>query len=100
MGKSTNQIYMNYQAMRQRANRLEELAGELRNIANNEIACHISNRSSWIGDSGDVCREKLVKLENNVDKRAKELEKAANSLRTVADRQYKLEMTLASLISG
>ncbi len=99
MGKSADNIYMNYQAMKQRASRLEELADELKRIAENEIACHASDRSSWTGDSGDVCREKLTRLEKNVNKRAKELENAAKSLRTVAERQYKLEMMLVSIVS-
>jgi WXG100 family type VII secretion target len=99
MEKSSNQIYMDYQAIRQKADQLEELAGELKAIAQNEIADYSSNHSFWEGDSGDACRQKLKKLENNLNKRANELQNTADALRKAAERQYRLEMTLVSLVS-
>ena len=99
MGKTSNQIYMDYQAVRQKASRLDELANEIKAIAQNEIACHCSKQSSWKGDSGDEYRQKLTKLENNLNKRANELQKTASALRSSAERQYRLEMALVSLVS-
>lgn len=97
---SKEEIYMNYHMVRKKADSLEELADELRKITQSNIACYSSNKTIWKGDSGDVCRQDLTKLEKRLDKRAKELKNAARGLRAAAERQYKLEMTLVSLISG
>lgn len=96
---SSGRIYMNYRAMMQSAAKLEELAREMRSIAQSEIAYCSGNQSAWKGDAGDACREKLKKLENNVNKRAKELENTAKAIRIAAERQMKLEMALASIVS-
>ena len=99
MGKSSDQIYMNYQAMKQRAARLEELAKELRNAAENQITEHGHDQSSWKGDSGEAFRQKVTRLNYKITKRADELEKTAAALRKTAERQYKLEMKLIQLVS-
>lgn len=100
MGKSTDHIYMDYQAMRQKADRLEELAGEMESIIENKIACYSSGSNSWKGDSGDACSQKMKKLENNLRKKAKDLRNTAAAIRRAAEIQYRLEMRLASLVSG
>lgn len=86
MGKGTGQIYMDYQAMRQKADRLDELAEELLSIAESEVGGCISARNAWQGDSGDVFREKATKLEKKIVKRAKELRRTASALRATAER--------------
>lgn len=97
MAKSTSDIYMNYREMEKKASRLEELASELRSVAENQVAYYGENRNAWRGDSGDECRKKVTKLKNNINKRAAELQRAAVLLRRTAQRQYKLEMQLAQM---
>ena len=97
--KSTNDIYMNYQVMQEKAERLEELANELRSVAEKSIGYYGEKRDSWKGDSADECRKKVIKLKNNIDRRASELQKAATRLRNTAKRQYELEMRMAQLFS-
>ncbi len=99
MGKTSDQIYINYQAVLQKADRLEELAGEIRSVTEQELSCFFSNRNIWSGDSGDIYRQKLTKLESNLHKRAKELQNTANAVRSAAERQYRLERALAELVS-
>lgn len=99
MGKGTGQIYMDYQAMRQKADRLDELAQELLSIAENEIGSCMTAQNAWQGDSGDVFREKVMKLEKKLEKRAKELKRTAAALRSTAERQYRIEMALAAMVS-
>lgn len=95
--KLTTDIYMNYQMMEEKADRLEELANELYSVAEKSIGCYGENCDSWKGDSGDECRKKVIKLKNNIDKRASELQKAANHLRNIAQKQYNLEIRLAQM---
>lgn len=92
-------IFIDYQAMRQKAAELEELADELKSIAQNQVACYAANKSFWQGDSGDACRQKLRKLEKNLNSRAKLLQRVAKALRIVAATQYNLEMSLVALVS-
>ncbi len=99
MGKTSDQIYMNYQAMKQKAARLEELAKELRNATENQVAEHGHDQSSWKGDSGEAFRQKVTRLNYKIIKRADEIEKTAAALRKTAERQYKLEMKLIQLVS-
>lgn len=99
MGNGTNSIYMDYQAVLQKASRLEELAKELSMIAENQIESYASNRKVWQGDSGDAFRQKLTKEENNLKKKAKDLNKTADRLRKTAKRQYEIEKKLVSLVS-
>ena len=56
--KLTTDIYMNYQMMEEKADRLEELANELYSVAEKSIGCYGENCDSWKGDSGDECRKK------------------------------------------
>lgn len=99
MIKSRAEIYMDYQELRAKAASLEELANELSSVTESTLSGYLSRQSYWEGDSGDVCREKLLKLEKKLNKRAKELRTTASSLRATAERQYQLEMALASLVS-
>lgn len=99
MGKLSNEIYMDYRVMREKAQRLEELAAELRTVAQNQVGYYCGNLNFWKGDSGDICRQKLRKLENNLNKQAKDLQHTASALRSAAERQYRLEMALKSLVS-
>lgn len=100
MGKSIQRIYMDYQAMKQKADRLDELAAEIESLAGNRVDCHSSAIHSWKGDSGEMCRQKVTKLGNNLRKQAKDLHSTANAIRSAAERQYRLEMALAALVSG
>lgn len=99
MGKTSEQIYIDYQAVRQKADRLEELANEIRSVTEQELSGFSSNRGMWSGDSGDAYRQKLTRLECNLYKRANELQKTANALRSAAERQYRLERAWAELVS-
>ncbi len=91
-------IYMNYQLLRQKADRLEELAGQLNQIADQRIDTCISI-SSWEGDAHDAYVQKATKLSNNIRERAKQLQKIAKGLRQAARKQEQLEHTLSSLFS-
>ena len=97
MSEKANQIYMDYQAMLQKAGRLEELAEELSSAVQDEYNICGLSQSAWHGDSGDMFREKTTRSGKKLEKRAKELKKAASALRKTAKRQYETEMKLAAL---
>lgn len=97
MSEKTNQIYMDYQAMLQRAGRLEELAGELLRVAQNEEDICGSAQKAWQGDSGELFREKTTRSAEKLKKRADELKKAAAALKKTAKRQYETEKKLAAM---
>lgn len=99
MGKTMNQIYMDYQAMEQKASRLEELAREIRSVAENQIEGCMNNRGIWEGDSGDAFRQKVTRLNYKITRRAEELEKTASAIRVAAQRQYRLEKALIEIVS-
>lgn len=94
----SNHIYMNYRLMKEKAGQLEDLADELKQVTQNRVACYSRDTSFWKGDSANVCRQKLIKLQNDMNKREKELRRAAQSLRSIAEFQYRVEMALVSLV--
>lgn len=97
VSEKTDQIYMDYQAVLQKAGRLEELAAELSNVAQKEYDICGSAQRAWQGEGGEVFREKAMRSGKKVEKRAEELKKAAGALRKTAKRQYETEMRLAAL---
>ena len=99
MGNAADKIYMDYKLMREKARQLDELAERVQELARDEVGSHLSNRGAWTGDSGDAARQKLMKMEKNLEKRAKDLHNTANALRSAAERHYKLEMALIALVS-
>ena len=99
MGNKSDQIYIKYQAVMKKAEQLEELANELKIIAEKNVSgCNVS-QSMWKGESGDTCDQKLRKMEATIKKHAQELMGTARALRKTAERQYQIEMALVALVS-
>ena len=99
MLKSSGNIYMDYRAMKQKADELDDLAKELESIIEDEISDCMNSSRKWKGDSGEAFRQKVTKLENKLNKRAKDMHRMANGIRQAAERQYKLERMLVALVS-
>ncbi len=99
MANSNSQIYMDYQGVCRKAQELEELAEKLETLAEDKVSCYVADKNFWQGDSGDVCRQKMTRLDNLMKSRAKNIRNTANGLRKAAERQYQLEMALSAIAS-
>jgi uncharacterized protein YukE len=99
MGNITDHIYMDYQSLMLRADELDSLAERMQSVSERYLAVYSANSHFWTGDSGEACRQKLTKLEKNLNKRSKELKKNADGLRRAAKRAKALEGTLSALAS-
>jgi WXG100 family type VII secretion target len=96
--KTAGTIKMEFQAMFQRANKLEELALELKRHAR-EIEAQQGNISSvWTGEASEEFQKKLQREKDLVYRHAGQLEQAACAIRRAAIRIYNTEKFALSLI--
>lgn len=95
---STGSIYMNYASAVAKAERLEELAGQLYNAAKkneSEITGYID--SSWEGQAGDVFNMKNRRCADKIRLHARQLDRCAGMLRQAALDYYRTEMLIHTL---
>lgn len=86
-------IQLNYQQAINQAKSLENLASELRTLANNNMESTISELSgNWTGDNARAFIEKAEKAQNDLLKNARALTDAARVIRESAENIRKAEL--------
>lgn len=87
-------IQLNYQQAVNQAKALENLASELRNLANRNMESTISELSgNWTGENAREFINKAEKAQSDLIKNARALEEAADVIRQSAENIRKAELT-------
>lgn len=93
MAKSLIEIQMNYQKAKEQANRLDEIAKDLTNTANNQLGGALNGiNSAWKSDTASAYIKKGKAVQEQLKKRADELRKTASAIRTIARNTYNADM--------
>ena len=94
-------IEVDYHDALRKADRLDELARELRNIAAQDLQNIQSGASrSWKGSASELYQKRLRTHKQQVEAHAKDCQSLANSLRKAAKRYQQLEMLANSIFGG
>jgi uncharacterized protein YukE len=93
MAKSLIDIQMDFNKAKSQANRLDEIAKELTQIADSQLGGVLSGvNSAWKSDTASEYIKKGKTVQDQLKKRANELTKTATSIRTIAQNTYNAEM--------
>lgn len=91
--RSDSEIRYDYQKAKEYADKLSELANEIKQIANGTYENTLNEISAnWQGDSSNVFRNKAAKVKNDMLKTANDIDKAAEKILATALSLYKAEM--------
>lgn len=92
--KSAYKIEMDFRQAKQRASELEEIASEMRSLANRDLTGSMQTLSgAWKGDAATAYLQKGEQLKSKILDSAKRLERTATTIRSIAKRTYNAEMT-------
>ena len=98
MAKSVNIIHMEFDRAVKQADKLDQLAQKYRKLANNNFAGCISQiKAEWRSDTSTKFCKKGKSLQDQMIKRAQELEKGAKTIRKIAKNTYDAEMLAVKL---
>ena len=90
---SYSTIKFNFVQAKLQAQRLENIASEMRNMANQNFESAISQLSGgWKGESATLYIRKAENVRNDILKTARDLDAVAGSIRKVAQKVYNAEM--------
>lgn len=91
--KSLFSIEFDFRQAIQRAEELEEIAADLRKLADNDLQGSLQNLSTaWKGEAASAYIHKGTRLKEKILKSSKDLNKTASTIRSVARRTYNAEM--------
>lgn len=91
--KSAYSIEMDFRQAKQRAGELEEIASEMRSLANRDLIESLQTLSgAWKGEAATLYLHKGDQLKEKILDTAVKLEKTAAAIRTIAIRTYNAEM--------
>ena len=80
-------------AAKERADELDDIAKKMRKIATEKLNGDLGSLpNSWTGEGSDRYRRKGMEMIQQVEISANNLNKIANTIRTVAERIYRAEM--------
>lgn len=86
-------INFNYRKAINQANRLEDLADELKRIANRDVDGALDQVArSWKGDSSQLFLQKGDKAKNDLLRSASQLQNTANAIRRAAENVRRAEI--------
>ena len=92
--RSDAEIRYDYQIAKEYADRLTELANEIKQIANSRYTDSINQISlKWQGESANVFKSKAEKVKSDMLKTANDIDQAAEKLMSTAVNLYRTEMT-------
>lgn len=94
-------IQMDFSEAKRQANSLDEIAQNLRLIANGtmqESMTHIA--SNWRGENSKKFIQKQQTVTENIKRRADELERIAEQIRLAAKRIYEAEMDALQVVNN
>jgi uncharacterized protein YukE len=87
------QIYCDYLKARKKADKLDEIANKLKKLSEGNIKNELSLLNSfWQGDGMSIYNKKGEEITSEVSIVVGDLRKTANTIRAVAERNYKTEM--------
>ena len=93
MAKTLGMIRMEYDKAMKQAEKLDQIAADLRRVADQRFTPSLSRiNRAWKSDSSVKFVRKGNKLAEEIRTRAKEIEKAAKTVRTIARNTYNAEM--------
>lgn len=91
-------IEMDFRQAKRQAERLENLASQLENLAEKQFGESMQNLAmNWRGENASAYLQKGRRLEDNMKRTASELRKTAHQIRTVAKKIYEAEMLAKQL---
>ena len=91
--KSPSAIYQDFQRAVNEAEDLENAARKMRNLSANDMEnTKHSLGSVWHGEASDAYQRKWSQLQTKILNSAKDLEKQASAVRSMAQRTYEAEM--------
>ncbi len=92
MENLSDKIYLNYHDTLEKVSQLDENAGSVERLCNNElqdICCELNH--CWTGDSAQQFQKKIYQLSSSLEEQARQLHYLAESLRKSAQRIYTIE---------
>lgn len=90
---SREQIQMDFDQAKRRAEELEDIADRLEHLINNKFQTQLEETDAgWDGDSARFYLQKGNQLKEDMKKTEKDLRKAARTIRTIAQNVYNAEM--------
>lgn len=93
-------IKINYQDTIQKADRMKQLASEIKTLSNRDIADAVNYCNvAWKGDASYEYQKKLSQIGEKVKKRADDLRKTADSVEQAAKNYNRLEELGKSIFS-
>lgn len=93
MAKTLGMIRMEYNKAMKQAEKLDQIAADLRRVADQRFTPSLAQvNRAWKSDASVKFIRKGNKLAQEILARAKELEKAAKTVRTIAKNTYNAEM--------
>lgn len=91
--KSAASIYMNYRQAMRKADELDEIADELKKLADQELQNTLQMISAnWKSTNATAYLAKGDKLGNNIQSTSVQIRNVASTVRSVAKRTYEAEM--------
>lgn len=91
--RSDAEIRYDYQKAKEYADKLCELANEIKQIANGTYENTLNEISAnWQGDSSNVFKNKAGKIKNDILKTANDIDRAAEKILATALSLYRAEM--------
>ncbi len=93
MAKSLDEIRMNFRVANAMAERLDALAKEMNNLANERFYGALrSINSNWKGENAEKYIHKGETVKGKMQRTASDLRAAASTVRTIARNTYEAEM--------
>ena len=91
-------IEFDYREAINQANKLDEIAGNIRRLASNSMEnTLITLNGGWQGETADSFIRKGRELEEKTTKTAEDLKRAAERIRTIAKRVHDAEMAVLDI---
>ena len=91
--KSLFSIEFDFRQAIKRAEELEEIAANMRKLANDDLEDSLQNLSTvWKGEAASAYINKGISLREKILKSSNDLKKTAGTIRNVARRTYNAEM--------
>lgn len=91
--KSLFSIEFDFRQAIQRAEELEEIAAQMKKLANEDLEGSLQTLSmAWKGEAASAYLDKGTRLRDKILKSSNDLKKAAKTIRSVAKRTYNAEM--------
>ncbi len=91
--KSKYQIELDYKAAINQAQKLETIASNIKNMSSNDLeTCMTQIKAKWESTNATTFINKGRTLQQQISETAKELEKTAKTIRSIAERTRRAEM--------